>query len=166
MYDMKKFLLALVLAVGVFGLIKLTKYQPGGASTIAATTASSVSVTTPTPVATPTPDTSGTTAAPVATATPASTGLKNGTYSGDTVQIGYGPVQVQITVSGGKISAVKMLQVPTDRSRSYQIAQYSTPTLIQETLSAQSATIDSVSGATYTSEGFIQSLQSAISKAS
>ena len=161
---MKKFLLALVLGIGVFGLIKVVKYQPGGAvAAIPANTASTIS--TPQPTDTPATTTGDTSTTPAPTATPASTGLKNGTYNGDTVQIGYGPVQVQLVVSGGKIASVKMLQTPTDRSYSVQIAQYSTPTLIQETLSAQSASINSVGGATYTSEGYIQSLQSALAKA-
>jgi len=74
-------------------------------------------------------------------------------------------VQVAITVSGGKITNVAVPQYPNNNGRDVEIANYSLPQLITETLSAQSANIDMVSGATYTSEGYLQSLQSAIDQA-
>jgi len=74
-------------------------------------------------------------------------------------------VQVAITVSGGKITNVAVPQYPNNNGRDVEIANYSLPQLISETLSAQSANIDMVSGATYTSEGYLQSLQSAIDQA-
>jgi uncharacterized protein with FMN-binding domain len=84
---------------------------------------------------------------------------------GDTVQTQYGPVQLEITVSGGRLTAVKTLQVPDQNPRDQEIASFAVPQLTQEALSAQSAKIDSVSGATYTSGGYVQSLQSALDKA-
>jgi uncharacterized protein with FMN-binding domain len=84
--------------------------------------------------------------------------------TGDTIQTRYGPVQVQITLKAGKLTAVNVLQVPNDNPRDAQIAQYSVPVLTQEALAAQSASINSVSGATYTSQGYISSLQSALDK--
>jgi uncharacterized protein with FMN-binding domain len=68
---------------------------------------------------------------------------------------------VQVTFSGSTITAVQVLQSPSDR-RSQEINQQATPILEQEAIAAQSASIDTVSGATYTSESYMQSLQSAI----
>jgi uncharacterized protein with FMN-binding domain len=77
----------------------------------------------------------------------------------------YGPVQVRVVYSNGKIVDVAALQMPTAESRSVQIAQRSAPILRSEALSAQSAQINTVSGATYTSKAYNASLQSAIDKA-
>ncbi|MFD8568110.1 FMN-binding protein [Streptomyces sp. NPDC059639] len=84
------------------------------------------------------------------------------TVTGDTVQTRYGPVQVELTLSGSKITAARAVQTPANEPRSRQINASAVPTLIQETLDAQSARIDTVSGATFTSEGYISSLQSAL----
>lgn len=89
----------------------------------------------------------------------------SGTFAGDTAQTQYGPVQVQITVANGKITDVTALQLTDQGGRSVQISQQAAPILRQEALQAQSAQIQSVSGATYTSEGYTTSLQSAIDKA-
>lgn len=97
--------------------------------------------------------------------TTASSALQNGTYTGDSAGTRYGPVQVQITVSGGRIATVDVLDYPSDNPRDRQINQRALPMLVTETTSAQSAQIDMVSGATYTSEGYLQSLQSAIDQA-
>ena len=75
-------------------------------------------------------------------------------------------MQVQITVSGGVITAADAVDYPTSNPRDRQINQIAVPRLVSETLSAQSAQIDMISGATYTSEGYLQSLQSAIDQAS
>ena len=87
------------------------------------------------------------------------------TVDGQTVETGYGPVQVQITLRGGRIVQVRPLHWPSDASRSYSISSYAIPILMKETLAAQSAHIDSVSGASYTSQGYVQSLQSALDAA-
>jgi uncharacterized protein with FMN-binding domain len=87
------------------------------------------------------------------------------TYIGAAEQTRYGIVQVKITVSGGKITNVGFVQLTAFDGRSQQINSQAAPILLQETLSAQSAQIDSVSGASYTSEGYVQSLQSALDKA-
>ncbi|GAA3338377.1 hypothetical protein GCM10017714_09320 [Curtobacterium pusillum] len=89
----------------------------------------------------------------------------SGTFAGDTTQTRFGPVQVQITVSNGKITDVTALQLTNSDGRSIQISQQAAPILRQEALQAQSAQIQSVSGATFTSEGYTTSLQSAIDKA-
>ena len=88
----------------------------------------------------------------------------NGTFDGSVVDDRYGSVQVEITVSGGKVTAVTALQLPSG-GRSGMISSYVEPILAQEAITAQSAQIDFVSGATYTSEGFAQSLQSALNQA-
>ena len=93
------------------------------------------------------------------------TALKNGRYSGPVVQIPFGNVQVQVTVQGGKIVDVRAVQLPTAHMMSQQIGQYAVPILRQEALQAQSAQIDLVSGATYTSQAYAQSLQGALDQA-
>jgi uncharacterized protein with FMN-binding domain len=87
------------------------------------------------------------------------------TVPGDVEQTIYGPLQVTITVKSGKITAVSVPEYPNGTFRDVQINQFALPQLIQETVAANSASIDSVSGATYTSQGYISSLQSAIDKA-
>ena len=87
------------------------------------------------------------------------------TVTGDDVPNQFGDVQVQVTFSGGKITDVKALQLPFDRRRSAEISQFVEPYLRSEALQAQSAQIDLISGATYTSDSYAQSLQSAIDKA-
>ena len=89
----------------------------------------------------------------------------SGTFSGSTQQTRFGPVQVEITVSNGKITAAKALQYPNNDFRSQQISQQAIPYLVQETLAAQSANIQGVGGASYTSQGWYDSLVSALAKA-
>jgi len=99
------------------------------------------------------------------TATPKQSSGTSGTYKGETVQTRWGPVQVQITVSGGKITDVSTLQYPNGDRRSLMISTQVIPWLQQEALQVQSANISGVGGATYTSNGFRNSLASAIQKA-
>jgi uncharacterized protein with FMN-binding domain len=96
----------------------------------------------------------------------ASSGLKDGSYTGQSTDTRYGPVQVKITVSGGTITAVDVPVYPTESFRDQQINRRAVPQLVSETLKAQSSHIDMVSGATFTSDGYIGSLQSAIDRAS
>lgn len=84
------------------------------------------------------------------------------TLVGATSQTDYGPVQVSVTFRGRQITDVKVLQTPTQDGRSQSIADRAVPTLHDEVISSQSAHIDTVSGATYTSDGYAQSVQSAI----
>ncbi|GAA3029280.1 FMN-binding protein [Streptomyces olivoverticillatus] len=92
-------------------------------------------------------------------------GSRTGTFTGDVIDTRYGPVQVAATLRQGRLTAVDVLQAPSDRGRDQAIAAYAVPRLTQEALGAQSADIDAVSGASYTSEGYIRSLQSALDKA-
>ncbi len=77
----------------------------------------------------------------------------------------FGPVQVQITVSGGAITDVQVPQYPSESGRDQQINSRALPVLVKETVQAQSAEVDMVSGATYTSTGYRTSLQSALDQA-
>ncbi|MEU1664306.1 FMN-binding protein [Streptomyces sparsogenes] len=136
----------------VAGVVLLLSLKPhvNAATTVAAPSRSAPSSGAPSP----SPSTAHTTSA-----------SPTGTYTGDTFNTRYGPVQLAVTLAQGKITAVKALQTPSGDGRSQQIASYAVPQLTSETLSAQSARIDAVSGATYTSEGYVQSLQSALDKA-
>ena len=87
------------------------------------------------------------------------------TITGDTVQTRWGPVQVAVSVAGSKITGVSVLQYPDTNPTDAQINGYALPILVDETMTAQSANIDMVSGATYTSTGYQQSLQSALDQA-
>lgn len=102
------------------------------------------------------------------TATEATTlagGLVDGVYTGSAAATRYGPVQVTVTVSGGTITAVEVPEYPDSNRRDQEINNRAIPQLVSETLAAQSSDIDMVSGATYTSRGYAQSLQSAIDQA-
>lgn len=115
--------------------------------------------------------TGGTTATSQATTAPSAGGSTSGgssasgTFTGTAAETRYGPVQVQVTVSGGKLTDVRALQLTNRDGRSVAISQQAAPILRQEALQAQSATIQAVSGATYTSEGYTTSLQSALDQA-
>ncbi|MEX2969985.1 FMN-binding protein [Streptomyces sp. C184] len=107
-----------------------------------------------------------------ATSTPSPTGSThrgaghgNGTHTGAPVSTKYGTVQVAISVKAGRLSAVKVLQAPSEDAHSREIAASALPRLTQEALNAHSAHIDAVSGASYTSAGYIRSLQSALDEA-
>jgi uncharacterized protein with FMN-binding domain len=89
------------------------------------------------------------------------------TTTGQVAQTRWGPVQVEITTdASGTITDVEVIQYPAGNREDEQINSYALPQLIQATLDAQSADIDMVSGATVTSEGYLQSLQSALDQAS
>jgi uncharacterized protein with FMN-binding domain len=87
------------------------------------------------------------------------------TVTGDVVQTMFGPVQVQIILQNGRITKAAALKYPQDTVIDQQINSYAIPQLNQEAVTAQSANIDAVSGATYTSQGYQQSLQSALDSA-
>jgi uncharacterized protein with FMN-binding domain len=118
---------------------------------------SSGSITPPT-ATTPSPS-------PTSSGSSTSSSGKSGTFTGDTVNTQFGPVQVKITVKAGKLTDVTPLQLTTDGGRSVQISNYAAPILRSEVLAAQSANVSSVGGATYTSQGYLSSLQSALDKA-
>jgi uncharacterized protein with FMN-binding domain len=103
---------------------------------------------------------------PDAPAPSRSAGLaKTMTVNGTVAQTRWGPVQVQVRLSGGRIVDVRTLQRPAGSDQDDEINAYALPQLRDETLSAQSARIDAVSGATVTSGGYVESLQAALDAA-
>jgi uncharacterized protein with FMN-binding domain len=121
---------------------------------------------TPAPSTPSTPATNKVTPAPTSTPTTAVSKLPNGNFSGNKVQTRWGPVQVQITVKDGVITAADALAYPDGDRRSFSISQQAIPYLIEQTLGVvNSNEVMGVSGATYTSIGWRTSLQSAIAKA-
>lgn len=107
----------------------------------------------------------GTAAAPAAAAPAAAAAAKSGTFTGATAQTRWGPVQVQIVVANGKITSADAVQYPNGNGNDQRINSYAIPVLNGEAVTASSAKIDMVSGATVTSDGYLQSLQTAIDKA-
>ncbi len=107
------------------------------------------------------------TATPVALASPArpSGGYTDGTYTGPVANAYYGQMQIQAVVSGGKLTGIRVLQYPNDRNTSIAINSQALPMLRNEVISAQSANVDIISGATLSSVAFIRSLGGALSKA-
>ena len=104
------------------------------------------------------------TASPAASAG-AGSPLMTRTVTGTVANTDHGPMQVQLTLAGTKITKVTLLQQTNDGSESQEIDATAIPKLTSETLAAQDAQIDAVSGASYTSQGYIASLQSALDKA-
>jgi uncharacterized protein with FMN-binding domain len=143
---------------------------PSGGSASTGTSAAPAGTTTA-PTDTSTAPAGTTTAPSSAAATPSGaaatpSGVSTSkTVTGDAVDTRFGPVQVRITVSNGMITAVEAVDYPQNNPRDAQINAYAIPQLNSEVLAARSASIDMVSGATYTSEGYIGSLQSALDRA-
>jgi len=86
-------------------------------------------------------------------------------YTGDVADTRWGPVQVQITVKSRKITAAQAVEYPQGNGRDAEINGFALPILDDEVVQKQTASIDTVSGATVTSDGYLQSLQSAIDRA-
>lgn len=115
---------------------------------------------------TPLPSARGSVAAsPAATAAASASSGVDGTWTGSSVTTRFGAVQVAITVAGGRITDVAALHLTDQDRRSVSISNRAAPILRQEVLAAQSADVQAVSGATYTSDGYLTSLQSAIDQA-
>ena len=145
----------------------------------AATTSNSKSPAQPAPTKTSKDRTQSSNTSPAATAsatptqsqsqtqsqTPTKTAGVSGTFKGETSQTRWGPVQVQVTLIDGKITDVSTLQYPNGDRRSLSISSQVIPWLQDEVLQIQSAQINGISGATYTSSGFKASLASALQKA-
>ncbi len=148
--------------------------QPEDAAAVLSPTASTSSPTSTAPAA-PTsaaaaPTASSSAPTPSATSSTSSSAsvastLADGTYTGTAVTTPYGPVQVQVTVSGGAITAADAIAHPSGDRRSDQINARAVPVLDQEAVQAGSASISMVSGATFTSQGYRTSLQSALDQA-
>ncbi|MFF5156664.1 FMN-binding protein [Streptomyces sp. NPDC000348] len=124
-----------VLALTVAGLVPVWRYTPSA----------------------PEPAVAGPAPAPSVSASPGSPGSTTRVVAGPTVDTEKGPVQVEVTLDGDRISAVRMLRQPDHPQTTAAV-----PVLIEETLEAQSADVDTVSGATVTSDGYRESLQAAL----
>ncbi len=151
-------LAALLAGVGVVVALKATSAAPA-ANQVALPPAA------PPPSHTASTSTGGAAGAPPASGAPATSSAPTATaktVDGDVAQTPYGPVQVELVLTGSRIVDVRALQLPSDASRSRRLAQLAAPTLRSEVLSAQSARIDTVSGATYTSQGYAESVQYAL----
>ncbi len=159
---MKRALLSIAgTVVGLVALLDFKSHQsPVGVAV-------GVAPTSPQPTATPSTRhraTSGSTAKKPRRRT-SSSSAASGHFVGSAIQTQYGVVQVAVTVADGKITNVSFPQLTAFDPHSAEINSQAAPILVQETMSAQSAQIDTVSGATYTSGGYIQSLQSALDRA-
>lgn len=155
--------------LGAAGMLVTAKQIAGPSSpsgplalTSAPTPSSTPAATIPAPAASSGPSTSASTAAPATTPTTVG-GVRQ--IVGKAEDNPYGTIQVRVTLSGGRVTDVSTLQSPNDRGRSVEIAREALPLLRQEVLKAQSAQIDVVSGASYDSQGYAQSVQSALDKA-
>jgi uncharacterized protein with FMN-binding domain len=146
----------------IVGLIMLLSFKTHTATSAAVAPSPAVS----TPGASPATSNSATGGAGSATTTPSSgSGSGTKTITGSAAQTRYGPVQVRITVANGQITSAQAVEYPRESPRDSQINSYAIPRLNQEAAATKSANIDMVSGATYTSDGYISSLQSAMNQA-
>jgi uncharacterized protein with FMN-binding domain len=180
---MKKFLISTIVIISFIAYSMYQRIYGVQATPIITPQSSSSSVSQSLPTSTPTPTILPTQtpvplqpikSQPIPTDTPiptptqkpsSSPGYKDGTYTGDAADAFYGMIQVQATISNGKITNVQFLQAPNDRSTSIYINSQADPLLAQEAIQAQSANVNIVSGATDSSQAFIQSIQSALDKA-
>jgi uncharacterized protein with FMN-binding domain len=118
----------------------------------------------PTPTSMPSPDAPPATT-PKASPSPSTPAALSGTFTGSDFPNRFGDVAVRVVISNGHITDVQALQLPSDRAQSAYISQVAGPMLRSEVLQAQSANIDVISGATYTSQSYAQSVESALQQA-
>ncbi len=164
---MKKFIVAVVI-IGAFVLYSLLYGWSNPSALLPATAnepnsstrASSTSVV-PSPTTTTGTSGSGT---PTVT-TPSGSLYKDGSYTGSQADAQWGYIQVKAIIKNGKITDIQFLQYPNERNRSVEINTYADPQLTSEAIQAQSANVDVVTGATDSSEAFIQSLSNALTQA-
>ena len=176
---MRKVLLALTLtAVGLALLLSFKSRSGGGVSALGSSTVQNNTAaqndtdsapsadpsTTPSSAASP-KSSSGKSSSGSSKTSSSSKKTVSGTFTGSAVDTRYGPVQVQAVLSDSKLTNVNVLEVPDNGSYEDQIVSIALPELKSEALSAQSSNIDIISGATFTSEGYAQSLQAALDKA-
>jgi uncharacterized protein with FMN-binding domain len=143
---------------------QLTASQQKPASVPVAASNTGTAATAPNPAATSGPPVPTPSDAPVAPAAPAAA-ASSGTFDGSVVQTQYGPVQVAVTIANGSVTEVTALQLTNDGGRSVMISNHAAPILRSEVLTAQSALVQNVSGATYTTNGYLTSLQAALDAA-
>jgi uncharacterized protein with FMN-binding domain len=142
-------------AAGLAALLSFKTHSPAAAAPAASTPQTSTA-------ASPTMANSG--ASPTMAAKPGAPTATR-TVTGSVAMTQHGPMQVKITLAGQRITKAAVVQQTNDGTESQQIDSFAIPKLTSETIAAQSARIDAVSGASYTSSGYIQSLQSALDQA-
>lgn len=156
---MRRVVLAVVATIaGLVGLLSFKTHSVSVASPNAATSTTGPGSASP-------PNTAPSEGSPSSPSSSGGAASMAKTVTGDAVDTRWGPVQVKITVANGKLTDVTPVVYPTENPRDQQINAYAIPELTREALAAGSAKIDMISGATYTSEGYIDSLQSALDKA-
>jgi uncharacterized protein with FMN-binding domain len=165
---MKKFIVATLIIVGfifysfIYSHSNQTAVLPNVSTGSGSSSRSSnPAASTATPVAA---GTSGATDTPGATNTSGGT-YKDGSYTGSVADAQWGYIQVKAIIQNGKITDVQFLQYPNDHNRSVMINQYADPQLTSEAIQAQSANVDIITGATDSSQAFIQSLTDALAQA-
>lgn len=161
-----KRLLATIFAVAAIGILSaFANEEDPRLGLVAPVAVNATSTTTTNPAGPPSGTASGSTVSPSTTSQPQASGFKDGTFTGQAVDNPYGTVQISAVISNGKITDINFLKMPSDMGHSAMLSRQSAPLLKQTTLNAQSANIDFVSGATFTSESYQQSLQSALDQA-
>jgi uncharacterized protein with FMN-binding domain len=149
---------ALIATAGALGVLATFHSAPVKATHVAASGA-------PPPAAGTASTTPATSSGTVESTTTPTTAATTRAVTGPDIGTRYGDVQVQVVLQGQRMIEVRSIRLPFDRSRSQRISDFAAPRLRAEALRAQSAAIDLVSGATYTSEGYVQSLQGALDRA-
>lgn len=157
----------IVLTFTVLGTAGVLLFKPLPTSAVAgATTASEPESSTASSEPTSGASSAGSTPSASATATPStSSSVKDGTFTGAAETTRFGTTQVKVTIAGGKITEVTVVQLNQDDPRSTQISEDAAPLLRTEVLAKQTAAVDVISGATYTTDAYEASLQSALDDA-
>ena len=156
----------IVLTGTVAGVVGILSYHTAAPSTsaLAGTTAAAQSTASTASTQTGAAATTTTTAAAAATTTTSKTTATTRTVTGEDVSYRYGDLEVKVTATGSKITSISIVRADVTDPHSESIDQYAIPQLEQQALAAQSAKINGVSGASYTSAAYAQSLQSALDK--
>lgn len=160
---MKRILFAL--AATLSGLVLLFSYRTSFGDAVPADTAAGTGTALTSSAGSAGSSATGSSATGSSATGSAASGFIDGQYTGQTASTRYGPVQLSVTVSAGRISAVDVIQSPNGNGRDREISQRAIPQLVSDTIQTQSASVHFVSGATYTSTGYEQSLQSALDQA-
>jgi uncharacterized protein with FMN-binding domain len=142
-------------AAGLAALLSFKTHSPAAAAPAASTPETSTAAASPAMAKSAASPTTASSGAPTATRT----------VTGSAATTPYGPMQIKITLAGQRITKAAVVQQTNDGTESQQIDSFAIPKLTSETIAAQSARIDAVSGASYTSSGYIKSLQSALDQA-
>jgi uncharacterized protein with FMN-binding domain len=152
----------IILTATILGTTGVLLFKPVTTTAEASTSSTAASGSTTTSSSAPTSSASSSASSSSSGTT---TTAKDGTYTGAAETTRFGTTQVKVTISGGKITEITTVQLNQDDPKSLQISESAAPTLRSEVLSKQTAAVDVVSGATYTSDAYEASLQSALDKA-